>query len=162
MKIQAFHQIESTLSDNGVRLVFIGNSTPEQTNEFLEITTVNVCGDLYSDPQLGLYKLFDLKRGRIRSLLMPLISGISKYGMKGVKEGVKLGYETSHLAGDSWQQGGTVILDQEGNIKYVHIEEHPADWPDMKEVLPLVGIEDSSLDYKKAVADWLKAREESS
>jgi hypothetical protein len=87
MKIQAFHQIESTLSDNGVRLVFIGNSTPNQTKEFLEITTVHVCGDLYSDPQLGLYKLFDLKRGRIRSLLMPLVSGISKYGMKGVKEG---------------------------------------------------------------------------
>jgi len=87
MKIQAFHQIESTLSDNGVRLVFIGNSTPEQTKEFLEITTVNVCGDLYSDPQLGLYKLFDLKRGRIRSLLMPLVSGISKYGLQGVKEG---------------------------------------------------------------------------
>ena len=45
---------------------------------------------------------------------------------------------------------------------FQHLEEHPADWPDMKEVLPLVGIQDSSLDYKKAVADWLKAREESS
>jgi len=32
----------------------------------------------------------------------------------------------------------------------------------MKEVFPLVGIQDSSLDYKKAVADWLRAREESS
>jgi hypothetical protein len=47
-------------------------------------------------------------------------------------------------------------------VFFQHLEEHPADWPDMKEVLPLVGIQDSSLDYKKAVADWLKAREESS
>ncbi|XP_063414479.1 peroxiredoxin-like 2C [Mytilus trossulus] len=161
MKIQAFRQIESTLTENDIRLVFISNSTPAQTTEFLEITTVPVCGDLYSDPQLHLYKLFSLKRGRFRSLVMPIVSGLRKYGMRGVTEGIKLGYETGHLAGDSWQQGGTVILDTEANIKYVHVEEHPADWPDMEKVLPLMGIQNTSIDYKKAVNDWLKAREES-
>ena len=88
MKIQAFHQIESTLTQNGVRLVFIGNSTPEQTKEFIETTSVSIGGDLYSDPHLVLYKLFDLKRGRFRSLVMPIVSGLGKYGFKGVIEGV--------------------------------------------------------------------------
>lgn len=38
--------------------------------------------------------------------------------------GVKLGLETSHLAGDSWIQGGTILLDQDGNILYqVHVSE---------------------------------------
>lgn len=27
--------------------------------------------------------------------------------------------ETSHLAGDSWQQGGTVILNKDGKVEYV-------------------------------------------
>lgn len=32
--------------------------------------------------------------------------------------GVKLGLEKSHLAGDSWIQGGTILLGQDGNIVY--------------------------------------------
>ena len=87
MKIQAFHQIKETLRENGIRLVFIGNSRPEQVKEFLQNTAVDVCGDLYSDPQLELYKLFSLKRGRFRSLVMPLVSGVKKYGFSGVVEG---------------------------------------------------------------------------
>lgn len=157
MKIQAFHQIGSTLAENGVRLVFIGNSSPDQKKEFL--SAVQVHDDMYSDPQLGLYTLFDLKRGRFRSLVMPIISGVRNYGFKGVTEGIKLGYETSHLAGDSWQQGGTVVVDADGNIKHVHIEKHPTDWPDMEQILTLVGIQNTSINYKKAVNDWLEARD---
>lgn len=41
-----------------------------------------------------------------------------------IYSGVKLGLETSHLAGDSWIQGGTILLDQDGNILYqVHVSE---------------------------------------
>lgn len=29
-----------------------------------------------------------------------------------------MGLEKSHLAGDSWIQGGTILLDQDGNIVY--------------------------------------------
>lgn len=32
--------------------------------------------------------------------------------------GLRLGIETSHLAGDSWMQGGTVLLDQDGRILF--------------------------------------------
>ena len=32
--------------------------------------------------------------------------------------GIRLAKETSHLAGDSWQQGGTVLVDKDGNILY--------------------------------------------
>ncbi|VDI41748.1 Hypothetical predicted protein [Mytilus galloprovincialis] len=130
MKIQAFRQIESTLTQNDIRLVFISNSTPYNYR---------------------IVRLTHAVEGRFRTV--PIVSGLRKYGMKGVTEGIKLGYETGHLAGDSWQQGGTVILDTEANIKYVHVEEHPADWPDMEKVLPLIGIQNTSIDYKKAVSD---------
>ncbi|XP_076457436.1 uncharacterized protein T05H10.8-like [Babylonia areolata] len=78
--------------------------------------------------------------------------------MKGVVEGIRLAKETSHLAGDSWQQGGTVLLDRRGVVLYQHTEEHPTDWPNMEEVLRLVGISDAKADYKKALSDWLKMR----
>nr|KAG5706738.1 hypothetical protein BaRGS_007241 [Batillaria attramentaria] len=76
------------------------------------------------------------------------------------EEGIRLAKETSHLAGDSWQQGGTVLLDKNQKILYQHTEEHPADWPSMEEVLQLVGVSDKKVDYKKALEEWLKAREE--
>lgn len=72
--------------------------------------------------------------------------------------GARLGVEKSHISGDSWQQGGTVILDKETRVIYKHQESHPADWPNMEEILPLVGIENTSVEYKKAVSDWLEVR----
>lgn len=124
-------------------------------------TTFPVCGDLYTDPQVALHKLFHLKRGIFCSLVRPFFTAFSTYGMKGVVEGIRLGKETSHLAGDPWQQGGTVLLDKNQKILYQHTEEHPADWPSMEEVLQLIGITGTKADYKKALADWLKAREAS-
>ena len=45
--------------------------------------------------------------------------------------------------------------------EFQHVEQHPADWVDMKDLLTLVGAGDTTVDYsyKKAVDDWLKARE---
>ena len=75
-------------------------------------------GDLYGDPTVKIHKLFALKSGIFRSLIRPLYSGLVKYGWKGIVEGFRLGYETSHLAGDSWQQGGVILLDSHANIIY--------------------------------------------
>ncbi|XP_070202211.1 uncharacterized protein [Littorina saxatilis] len=129
--------------------------------EYLEcMTAIKFCGDLFTDPTVTLYKYFSLKRGIFRSLLRPFYTGFMTYGVKGVIEGIRLARETSHLAGDSWQQGGTILLDKEENILYQHVEEHPADWPSMEKVFRLVGIPDRAVNYKQALAEWLKMREE--
>lgn len=144
------------------RVVFIGSSTPEQTIEYLKQTqAIHISGDFYSDPSVTLYKTFNLKRGVFRSLFKPLLSGFKTYGMKGIVEGIRLGVETSHLAGDSWQQGGTVLLDKDSNVLYLHQENDPADFPNMEQVLRLIGVMDHKVDYRRALADWLKMREES-
>ncbi|XP_067660967.1 uncharacterized protein [Haliotis asinina] len=157
--MQAMLPLSSLLVDNGVRLIFITSSESKQTQEFLKSSTVSLCGEIFDDPSVSTYKVFSLKRGVFRSIFRPLVRGVKKYGFKGIVEGFRLGLEKSHLAGDSWQQGGTVLLDRSGQVLYQHIEEDPANWPDMKVVLRLVGMSDASVDYEKAVSDWLKARD---
>lgn len=160
--MQTLVPLVDLLTSSNTRIVFIGSSTPEQMNEFLHsATSVSVCGDLFTDPSVTLYNHFRLKRGVFRSLVRPFFTGLKTYGLKGVVEGIRLAKETSHLAGDSWQQGGTVLLDREGTVLYQHTEEHPADWPSMEEVLRLVGISNTKADYKQAMSDWLKMRETS-
>lgn len=160
LKIQALAPLADVLSSSKTRIIFIGSSTPDQMKEYLQRTTIPICGDLFTDPQVSLYRYFQLKRGVFRSLVRPFFTAFTMYGIKGVVEGIRLAKETSHLAGDSWQQGGTVLLDKNQKILYQHTEEHPADWPSLEEVLRLVGVTDKKVDYKQALADWLKAREE--
>ena len=41
--------------------------------------------------------------------------------------GVRLAKETAHLAGDSWQQGGTILLDKDEKVLYqVPNKQNPA------------------------------------
>lgn len=118
-------------------------------------------GDFYTDPSVNLYKIFTLKRGVFRSLFRPLLTGLKTYGVKGIVEGIRLGLETSHLAGDSWQQGGTALLDTDGNLLFLHQENHPADFPNMEEVFHVVGVKDRQVDYQQALNEWLQIRQHS-
>ncbi|KAL8587216.1 hypothetical protein ACOMHN_013301 [Nucella lapillus] len=159
LKVQEVAPLADMLRSHHARVIFIGSSSPEQVAEFLQsATAIPVCGDLYTDPSVTLYNYFRLKRGMLRSLVRPLLTGVKTYGLRGVVEGLRLARETSPLAGDSWQQGGTVLLVRAGAVLYQHTEEHPTDWPSMEEVLRLVGISDTKADYKKALSDWLKMR----
>ena len=41
--------------------------------------------------------------------------------------GIRLAKETAHLAGDSWQQGGTILLDKDEKVLYqVPNKQNPA------------------------------------
>ena len=44
-------------------------------------------GELIGDPSTVIHHLFHLKSGKFRSLIRPLVSGVSKYGVRGVVEG---------------------------------------------------------------------------
>lgn len=145
--MQALSPLADKLKEHHTRLVFIGSSTVDQMEEFLRSPTVFMSGELYSDPTTSLYKTFHMKRGRFRSLVMPIWNSVSRYGWSGAVEG------------DSWIQGGTILLDQDGNILYQHQEEHPADWPDMTEVLRMVGFTEVPVDYDRAVSEWMHARQ---
>lgn len=135
----ALAPMEGLLKEVGVRLVFISSSTPVQMREFLEKTVAKVPGELFSDPTLHIHKLFRLKRGVYRSLVTPLWPGFRAYGFKGIIEGILFGLEMSHLVGDSWQQGGTFLLDSSAHVLFEHREEYPGHWAPMDGVLSVLG-----------------------
>eukprot|EP00920_Eleutheroschizon_duboscqi_P007756 GHVT01017775.1.p1 GENE.GHVT01017775.1~~GHVT01017775.1.p1 ORF type:complete len:130 (+),score=9.70 GHVT01017775.1:147-536(+) len=116
-------------------------------------------GEVYSDPDRSLHKLFHLKRGVFRTLATSVSSGAKAYGFKGLVEAFKFSKETVHLAGDYWQQGGTLLLDRDANVLYQHKESNPTDWPEMEHFLNIIGAT-GSVDYKAATKQWLKMRDE--
>lgn len=135
----ALAPMQRMLEDAAVRLVFISSSTPTQTREFLQRTVAKPSGEMYSDPTLYIHNLFGLKRGVYSSLFAPLWPGFKTYGLAGILEGIRLGFEMSHLVGDSWQQGGTFLLDGSAKVLFQHHEEYPGDWAPMDGVLKVLG-----------------------
>jgi len=154
----ALEPLKDALTANHVRIIFISSSTPQQTDEFLKKSVVQFPGELYSDPTLKIHKLFSLKRGIWSSLVTPLWPGFKQYGIMGIIEGFRLGLELSHLAGDSWQQGGTFVLSSEGRVMFGHTENYPGDWKAMDSALHSCGV-DINVDYHSAVQKWLSLRQ---
>lgn len=87
LKMQALSPLADLLEKHQTRLVFVGSSTAEQLEEFVRSPTVPISGELYTDPTIALYKLFQMKSGRFRSLVMPLWQGAMRYGFGGIMEG---------------------------------------------------------------------------
>lgn len=85
--MQALSPLADKLKEHHTRLVFIGSSTVDQMEEFMRSPTVLMSGELYSDPTTSLYKSFHMKRGRFRSLVMPIWNSVSRYGWSGAVEG---------------------------------------------------------------------------
>lgn len=85
--MQALSPLADKLKEHHTRLVFIGSSTVDQMEEFMRSPTVLMSGELYSDPTTSLYKSFHMKRGRFRSLVMPIWNSVSRYGWGGAVEG---------------------------------------------------------------------------
>jgi len=152
------------LDQAGVALIFIGCASVEQTREFLDRLELPFPGELYIDLARKSHKAFGLFRGIYQSLIPPIIDGVQKYGWKGVIEGARLGWETAHLAGDSWQQGGTFLLGPGKACHFAHREAHPGDWADMNFVLGKFIQKEGedneiAVDYKKAISTYLDVRE---
>lgn len=85
--MQALSPLADKLKEHHTRLVFVGSSTVDQMEEFMRSPTVLMSGELYSDPTTSLYKSFHMKRGRFRSLVMPIWNSVSRYGWSGAVEG---------------------------------------------------------------------------
>mmetsp|Transcript_9005 Transcript_9005/g.25228 ORF Transcript_9005/g.25228 Transcript_9005/m.25228 type:complete len:198 (-) Transcript_9005:318-911(-) len=149
--------------DVAMRVVLIGCASYEQGREFLRTLEVPLSGTLLLDMDRVTHRIAGLHRGVVASLLAPLGPGIMKYGWAGVFEGIALAFEKGHLVGDSWQQGGVVVLDEAKTVLYLHRERHPADWADFGTVLDVATRSGSSgrhsVSHQEALATYLRARE---
>jgi hypothetical protein len=101
----------------GAELYVIGNGSPSFIEGFREQTGWK--GPLYTDPSLEVYKAAELKRGitktfNIRAAL-PTLKAIAHGSRQGLTQG------------DSWQQGGVLVIAPDGTVKWHHANEHSGD-----------------------------------
>jgi len=94
----------------GAELVVIGNGTPNFVAGFRDTTGYR--GLLYTDPSLEAYRRAGMKRS-VTSVVNPM-SALRAFRALG------RGHMQGLTKGDSWQQGGTVVITHDGRIAYTY------------------------------------------
>jgi hypothetical protein len=123
------HQQRDRFEAAGISLVVIGNGAPHFMAGFREHT--GYAGPLYTDPSLEVYKAAELKRGVMRVInplaLVPTIKAFARGGKQG------------SVQGDTWQQGGVLVVAPGGEIRFHHASDRPGDHATVDRILAAVG-----------------------
>ena len=101
----------------GAAMILIGNGAPHFIAGFREITKYE--GPLYTDPSLAVFKAAEMKRG-VASVLN-ISAGINT--LKAFGRGGKQGL----TQGDTWQQGGVVVVATDGTVLWHEASDRPGD-----------------------------------
>jgi AhpC/TSA antioxidant enzyme len=109
-KIDAIHAA-------GGELFVIGSGSPSFIEGFHEQTKFD--GAVYTDPSLAAYKVAELKRGVLKTLDPRSIGNALGAFSRGGRQG--------RTQGDSWQQGGVLVIAPDGVVKWHHVSERPGD-----------------------------------
>ncbi len=105
----------------GARLVIVGNGWPAMAKDFAEKAGLPPSVTLVTDPSLKSY----LEAGLKRSALLTL----GPRGWLPYLQTMRRGFRQGKLAGDPWQQGGSVVAAPSGEILYRFVSARPADEP---------------------------------
>ena len=111
------HRGIDKLEAKGAGVYVIGNGTPNFIAGFREQTKYQ--GPIYTDPSLAVYKAAQLERSVTGTLDPRGLAGGVRAFFKGHRQGP--------TQGDAWQQGGVLVIAQDGTIKYQHASERPGD-----------------------------------
>lgn len=111
------HRARTDLEATGARLVVIGNGGPSFIADFREV--VGYDGPLYTDPSLAVYEAAQLERG-LSTLLRP---GTVTRAFGALRRGARQGM----VRGDGLQQGGVLVVDTDGRVRYHHVSRYPGD-----------------------------------
>jgi hypothetical protein len=119
------HREVDKIHETGAELIVIGNGAPHFIAGFREITGYD--GPLYTDPSLAVFQAAELKRGVGTVLdpraLMPTLKALAGGGKQG------------RTQGDTWQQGGVLVIAAGGAIKWHQASERPGDHASAVQIL---------------------------
>ncbi|NUN13310.1 MAG: redoxin domain-containing protein [Myxococcales bacterium] len=107
----------------GAHLVAIGNGHTFMAQAFAKES--NLPFPLYTDPSRAVYKLAGLKRNL----------GLGFKTFKRALEAKRQGHYQTAVAGDPWQQGGVLVINQGGEIIYQHVDDGAGDSANPLDVL---------------------------
>jgi peroxiredoxin len=101
------------LARAGVRVVLVGNGTPEQLAAFVERQALGGAEvDLVTDPSLGAYQALGLVRSAWSTMGPRALYDLART--------MGAGYPHRHVEGDRTQQGGAVLVDAGGIVRFFH------------------------------------------
>jgi hypothetical protein len=101
----------------GAEIYLIGNGSPSFIEGFRD--TTKWTGPIYTDPSLAVFKAAQLKRSVMRTLDPRSLGN----ALKGLRDGQLQG----RTQGDSWQQGGVLVVSPSGEVRWHHASERPGD-----------------------------------
>ena len=113
------------IAARGASLVAIGNGTAYWGKAFVEAENVDF--PVYADPGRESYKAFGMKHSVV-GLLKPKVL---QHGIRAAKKKFK----QTATRGNPFQNGGVVVLDAAGEVRYIHVESETGDLADMDEVM---------------------------
>lgn len=111
------HRAIDGIHGKDAELYVIGNGTPNFIDGFRE--TTGFSGAIYTDPTLAVFRAAQLKRG-LRNLLN-LDAAASTLGA------LRRGFRQGRTQGDNLQQGGVLVIANDGRVLWQHISDHPGD-----------------------------------
>jgi len=114
--VQLHHRI-GELEAAGAKVYVIGNGSPSFIAGFRETTGWQ--GPIYTDPSLAVYKAAGLKRG--------VLATLNPRGAIRSIATLRRGFRQGRTQGDSWQQGGVVVIAPGGDVLWTHASEGPGD-----------------------------------
>lgn len=109
------------IEKKGAKLAFVGSGSPAQAKNFAEHLKVPASVSLFTDPTLESFRAAGLRRSMFRTLGLQSLRNFFRARKKGFKQG--------RVQGDPWQQGGSLVVDTSGHVRYRFVSNAPGDHP---------------------------------
>ena len=106
-----------SIAANGAEVHVIGNGSPSFIAGFRDQT--GWPGAIYTDPSLAAYRAAELVRSVGATLDPRSLGKAARALMRGARQG--------RTQGDQWQQGGVVVVDTSGTVRWRHASSRPGD-----------------------------------
>jgi peroxiredoxin len=106
-----------TISTAGAEIFLIGNGSPSFIDGFRDQTGWS--GAVYTDPSLAAYRAAELVRSVGATLDPRSLGKAARALFRGQRQG--------STQGDQWQQGGVVVVDTAGTVRWHHASSRPGD-----------------------------------
>ena len=114
--VQLHREIDS-IRNAGAEVFVIGNGSPSFIEGFRETTHYD--GIIYTDPSLAAFSAAQLKRGVLKTFDPRALGKTIGAFARGQRQGL--------TQGDTWQQGGVLVIRPGGEIVWHHASERPGD-----------------------------------
>jgi peroxiredoxin len=105
------------LAARGADIIIIGNGSPSFIGGFRDETRWP--GPIYTDPSLNAYQAAELVRSVGATLDPRSLGQAAKALWRGQRQG--------RTQGDQWQQGGVLVVDPSGTVRWRHASGRPGD-----------------------------------